>query len=287
MRLLSALLLCCLIVCPAAGQTVSELRTHVEYLASDELGGRYPASDGMQKAKDYVRAECKKLGLTTYTQDVATKAGTCQNVIAVLKGSRDDIRIVFSAHLDHLGEGRRGVYNGADDNASGSAAILALAKQAAEQPWGCTVEFIWYTAEEMGLIGSGVYVNRPIGEIDQYKLVLNLDMVGRLKGENRRGKFEYQDVVDELEKRYPFAEGLIYWGSGSDHKSWVDEGVPAITLNTGLHRDYHQPSDTADKINYEGMVKVCKYAMDFARTVDARLVPVAKPPVKPTPYILR
>lgn len=288
MRLLSALLLCCLIVCPAAGQTVEEIRSHVEYLASDELGGRYPASDGMQKAKDYVRDECKKLGLKTYTQDVNTSAGVCQNVIAVLPGERDDLRIVFSAHLDHLGKNRRGVYNGADDNASGSAAVLALAKQASQQKLGCTIEFIWYTGEEMGLLGSKMYVSRPLVDIESYKLVLNLDMVGKLENTGLLGDtgFPYTDVIDDLQTRHPFSQGLIYWGSGSDHRSWQNKDVPALTLNTGLHRDYHTPRDTADKLNYDGILKICWYAMDFAREVDMKLVPnldVEDPPS----YILR
>jgi Zn-dependent M28 family amino/carboxypeptidase len=296
--------LVCLLICcnPVEGQTVAELRTHVEYFASDELGGRYPASEGIQKAQDYIRAECKTIGLQTYTQDVTTSAGTCKNIIAILPGARDDMRLVFSAHLDHLGEGRRGVYNGADDNASGSAAILALARQAKKpkKPWGCTIEFIWYTGEEMGLVGSKAYVARPLAELDQYKLVLNLDMVGRLRASGEMSgaqKFPYSDVISKLEDQYGM--DIIYWGSGSDHKSWDNRGIPAITLNTGLHRDYHQPTDDAHKINYDGMVKVCQYAMEFADIVDSRLLPPGPNPSpspnpnpnpnpnKPNPYILR
>lgn len=282
----------------AQGQTVAELRSHIEYLASDELGGRYPASEGMQKAKDYVRAECKKLGLQTFTQDVPVKGGTCQNVIAVLVGKDTSKRLVIGAHLDHIGQ--RGsnsrdvlytgptVYNGADDNASGSAAVLVLAKLMAKTKPGCTIEFHWYTGEEQNLLGSKYCTQSPVGKIGEYKLMVNLDMVGKLQ--ELVGDVPFPFDLSPLYDKYPFAEGITITKDtrDSDHSSWWQAGVPAVLLHTGLHPDYHKPGDDPDKINYAGLVKVCQYAHDLVCTVDQELVP-RKPapvvrPVKPILY---
>jgi Zn-dependent M28 family amino/carboxypeptidase len=252
----------------------------------------------MQKAKDYVRAECKKLGLQTYTQDVAVKGGTCQNVIAVLEGQDPSKRIVIGAHLDHIGQ--RGnnsrdalytgptVYNGADDNASGSAAVLALAKRLAKTKPGCTIEFHWYTGEEQNLLGSKYCTQSPVGKIDEYKLMVNLDMVGRLKQEALVGDAPFPFDLTPLYAKYPFAEGITIARDtrDSDHSSWWQAGVPAVLLHTGLHPDYHKPGDDPDKINYDGLVKVCQYTYDLVCMVDQGLVPTSRPVVKPNRPIL-
>jgi Zn-dependent M28 family amino/carboxypeptidase len=250
----------------------------------------------MQKAKDYVRAECKKLGLQTYTQDVAVKGGTCQNVIAVLEGQDPSKRIVIGAHLDHIGQ--RGnnsrdalytgptVYNGADDNASGSAAVLALAKRLANTKPGCTLEFHWYTGEEQNLLGSKYCTQSPVGKIDEYKLMVNLDMVGRLQ-DGLSGDAPFPFDLTPLYAKYPFAEGITIARDtrDSDHSSWWQAGVPAVLLHTGLHPDYHKPGDDANKINYDGLVKVCQYACDLVCMMDQELVP-HQPVVKPNRPIL-
>lgn len=275
-----AAVLCC---SPAQGQTVAELRDHVEYLASDDLGGRYPASPGMKKAKDYVRGQCRELGLTVYTQDVRVKGGTCQNIVAVLPGRDESQRIVIGAHLDHIGARRGKVNNGADDNASGSACVLALAKRLAGTKPPVTIEFHWYTGEEQGLLGSAHYTRRPIGDLSEYKLMLNFDMVGRsaTRGLAGGGEFPFDRVLQTLYIKYDFAEDVT-WAQDtgdSDHSSWWKAGVPAVILHTGLHDDYHRPTDDTDKINFIGMLGVCKYGLDIVAGVGKKIGPDAAPDV--------
>lgn len=288
MLLLDALLVAVLLLSSADGQTVEDMQTHVEYLASDDLGGRAPGSDGMDKAAAYVQAEFEKLGMTAYRQEVRVRGVTCQNTIFVLPGRTED-RIVVGAHLDHLGTARgRGdkIYNGADDNASGCAMVIETAKQLAKTTPACTIEFHFYTGEEAGLIGSAAYVKTPLADIEQYRLMLCLDMVGRLQhnGLIGIGGFPFEDVLGDLFEKYPFASDIT-WAKDtedSDHSSWWKAGVPAVILHTGLHDEYHRPDDEADKINYPGMVSVCEYAVDIMKSIDRELHP---PTVIITPYV--
>ena len=269
---IAAILCCC---APTQGQTVAELRNHVEYLASDDLGGRQSASPGMKKAKDYVRGQCKELGLTVYTQPVQVRGGTCQNVIAVLPGRDESQRVVIGAHLDHIGTRRGKVNNGADDNASGSACVLALAKKLTGTTPPVTIEFHWYTGEEQGLLGSRHYTKRPIGDISEYKLMLNFDMVGRRPPRSLSGgdSFPFDRILQTLYDKYDFAEDITRTRDtgDSDHSSWWKAGVPAVILHTGLHRDYHQPTDDTNKINFIGMLEVCKYGLDLVDGVGKKL----------------
>jgi Zn-dependent M28 family amino/carboxypeptidase len=241
----------------------------------------------MQKAKDHVRDHCKELGLTVYTQNVRVTNGTCQNVIAVLPGRDESQRIVIGAHLDHIGTRRGRVYNGADDNASGSACVLALVKKLSGTVPPVTIEFHWYTGEEQGLRGSAHYVKKPIGDLSEYKLMLNFDMVGRLPTRKLAGvaPFPFDDVLQALYAKHDFAEDIT-WArdtNDSDHSSWWKVDVPAVILHTGRHADYHRSTDDADKINYIGMLEVCKYGLDIVMGVSKKLGPVVVPD---TPVVL-
>lgn len=264
----------------AIAQTAQELRTHVQYLASPDLNGRAPGSESMKKARKYVWDECQKLGLETYTQKVNVKGVTCYNVVAVLPGRSALSRIVVGAHLDHIGRGNLG----ADDNASGCAAVLGLAERLSEGAHYPTIEFHWYTGEEKGLLGSKTYVKKPLSPIRNYKVMVNLDMIGRMGPCGlRKDKFPYAPILDRLYDKYPFAEEIT-WAedtNDSDHSSWWKVGVPAVILHTGLHPDYHRPTDTADKLNYGGMASVCDYAYDFINAVI-----VKESPSHPVPYII-
>jgi Zn-dependent M28 family amino/carboxypeptidase len=202
------------------------------------------------------------------------RGGTCQNIIAVLPGRDESQRIVIGAHLDHIGTRRGQVNNGADDNASGSACVLALAKKLAGTTPPVTVEFHWYTGEEQGLLGSRHYTKRPIGDISEYKFMLNFDMVGRSPAASLSGdSFPFDRVLQAMYAKYDFAEDIT-WArdtGDSDHASWWKAGVPAVILHTGLHADYHRPTDDADKINFIGMLGVCKYGLDLVTGVGKQL----------------
>ena len=293
---LSIVALAVLVCAPAFSQTAPELQSHVEYLASDALQGRAPASEGMGKAIEYVKAQCKELGLQTYSQPVPVRGGTCSNTVAVLEGRSKDVRIVVGAHLDHLGTASRvvredDVFNGADDNASGCAAVLGLARRlSGEAQIGCTVEFHWYTGEEQGLLGSKVYCKKPLAPIEQYKAMVNLDMVGRLDREKMIGDapFPYTATLTSLADKYIFAERITRaWDTASsDHSSWWRAGVPAVILHTGLHADYHKVTDEAAKIDYRGMVDVCDYAYDIVKAID-KIEGGPSPPAEPEdPFVL-
>ncbi len=260
-------------------QTADELEKHVTYLASDELQGRYMASEGYAKAAEYVYDLCTEYGLRVVYQPVPTRFGSCKNVIAWIEGTNPDTVVVVGAHLDHVGTRGGRVYNGADDNASGSAAILGLAKRFSEGPKPrYTIVFQWYTGEERGFIGSKYYVENPLfpedtPSIKSHVFMLNLDMVGRFR-EGKRRRFlctlipDIPDVLKELYEKYPYAKSITYRAAArSDQVVFNAAGIPVVFLHTGSHSDYHRPTDDADKINYVGMVKVCDYAFDLLNMV--------------------
>ena len=273
------LLIAALLVAVAAScmaQTAEELETYVTYLASDALEGRDTGSRGYVKAAEYIAQECKSAGLESLYQQVPLRNGkVCHNVIAWIKGVNPDSVVVVGAHLDHTGMRGRTVYNGADDNASGSAAVLGLAKRFAKgQKPACTVVFLWFTGEEDGFIGSRYYVKNPLfprsnPDIKKHKFMLNLDMVGRLRSTAVSSQdFNLPAILKELYEKYPFAKSITLINeSGSDQVPFARKGIPNVFLHTGTHRDYHRPSDDANKINYQGLEKICDYAYDLLNRV--------------------
>jgi len=217
--------------------------------------------------------------------------GRTANVVGILPG-RDarlkDEAVVIGAHYDHLGRGGEGslapdavgaVHPGADDNASGVAAVLGLARAfAAAGGAPRTLVFVAFSGEEMGLLGSAHYVRRPAHPLERTVLMLNLDMVGRL-----RERTLYVGGVDSAaglrELVQAQAGGLTLSLRGdpfgpSDHSSFYAAGRPVVFLFTGAHADYHRPGDTWDKIDAAGLAEVTGFA---ARIVDA-VATVATPP---------
>ena len=274
MKLMSTVLLIfiCLVQNSGYAQTASELRAHVAYFASDALEGRDTASVGLAKAQTYVLAKCAEYGIETTTQPLITSRGPCKNVIAYRVGTDPAKVLILGAHLDHVGRNFRGIYNGADDNASGSAVLLGLAKRFSAGPKpAATLVFQWYTGEELGMEGSTYYATHPLfptdkPSLDTHFFMLNLDMVGHLgRAEAATGDdIDLPSILDSLYEKYPFAKGItLREGGGSDHAPFMRRGVPTVFLHTGLHRHYHQPSDDTDTLNYPGMVLVSHYAYDL------------------------
>ncbi len=203
-----------------------------------------------------------------------------RNVIAYLPGagSHADEWVVVGAHYDHLGLGQlghtagrptSGVWHGADDNASGTAAVLALADRLKHsKPLPRSVLFIFFTAEEEGLVGSDHFVKNPLIPMEKIVAMLNLDMVGRLKNESLAiGGGGTAAIFDSmvasairgtnLTTTFALPEDGGRGGLGpSDHMSFAERKIPVLFLFTGMHADYHRPTDTADKINYEGIDEV-------------------------------
>jgi len=191
---------------------------------------------------------------------------TAVNVIGVLPG-RDPARvgeaIVIGAHYDHLGVVGGALYPGADDNASGTAVVVGLARAfAAAGPLDRTLVFALFGAEEIGLVGSRHYVRRPAVPIERTVAMLNFDMVGRL-GDARltvggvdsgRG---LRAVVADAARALALGVTLRDSPFGpSDHSRFYDAGAPVLFFHTGSHADYHRPGDTADKLDTAGMARV-------------------------------
>jgi hypothetical protein len=219
--------------------------------------------------------------------------GSTANVIGILPGTDPRLRdeaIVIGAHYDHLGHGGEGslapeqagaIHHGADDNGSGTSAVLALARAfAAAGGAPRTLVFVGFSGEEMGLLGSAHYVRHPAVPLDRTVLMLNLDMIGHL----RDGKLyvggadsgsTLRAVVARAAQGLPLApevRGDPF--APSDHTSFYTAGRPVLFLFTGAHADYHRPSDTWEKINGAGLVTVT----DFAARVVAAVAQDAQPP---------
>ncbi|REJ65319.1 MAG: M20/M25/M40 family metallo-hydrolase [Planctomycetota bacterium] len=212
------------------------------------------------------------------------------NVVGVLEGEGPlaDETIVIGAHYDHLGRGESGafdpenreIHNGADDNSSGVAALLEIARQlvAHEQLAGRKlarrVVFIAFTGEERGLLGSAHYIQNPLFPLEKTVAMLNLDMVGRLTdnklivhGTGTAKRFD--ELVDRLNVIHEFEITKSPSGFGpSDHASFYARQIPALHFFTGAHRDYHRPSDDFDKINVPGMRRVALMVADMAVAIS-------------------
>mgnify|MGYP001083450321 CR=1 FL=1 len=271
----------------------------VRYLADDALDGRLAGSAGEQCAGDYIAREFARMGLRpggehdTFFQAVPlasainphAPAGTGRNVIAILDGADDRLThewVVVGAHYDHLGEGapgslapgERAIHNGADDNASGVAAILWTAETLARGPRPArTIVFVAFTGEESGLLGSAHYVAHPASGGDPMVAMINLDMVGRL-GAGPLIVYgvgtaeEWTSLVEPAAARAGVAVATRTEGYGpSDHTSFYLKDVPVLHFFTNTHGDYHKPSDDWPKIDTAGLSRVAAMVADVTAAV--------------------
>jgi aminopeptidase N len=264
----------------------------VEILSESQMQGRGLATEGIDRAATYIADRFAAAGLEpgaadgTFFQkwidgvDAKGNTDTLKNIIAVLPGSKTEFAgqsVVICAHYDHLGygwpdvrDGNKGkLHPGADDNASGVAVMLELAENLAQtlKP-DRDILLIAFTAEENGLAGSEYYVQNPVRALDKTMGVLNLDTVGRL------GDRKIMVINSNSAKEWKF----IFMGVGyvtgveadlitqdldaSDQKSFIDAGVPAVQLFSGPHHDYHRPTDTTDKIDAQGLVRVATFTRE-------------------------
>jgi len=216
---------------------------------------------------------------------------TAGNVLAMLPGEGPlaDQVVVLGAHYDHLGMGGtnsaapgvEAVHHGADDNASGTAALVEVARQlAAHGPYPRTILFAAFSGEERGLLGSGHYAANPAMPLEQTVAMVNLDMVGRLADEKlivhgTGTGTTMEPLVDRLLEGRGFTVTKEPGGFGpSDHASFYAKKIPVLHLFTGSHEDYHRPTDTAEKINYEGMARITQFVADLV----AELASTDEPP---------
>jgi hypothetical protein len=217
---------------------------------------------------------------------------TIDNVVGVVRGTDPVLReqyIVVGAHFDHLGWGddnslytgaERKIHPGADDNASGTAGLIELARMVAAAPLPRSVVFCAFNAEEQGLLGSAAYVRSPLVALERTVAMINLDMIGRLQGKRLTvqgigSSPLWKPLVDSLATAAGLEPAYTEDGIGpSDHTSFYLRGIPVLFFFTGLHSDYHRPSDTWDKLNYSGHALV----VELVKTVLARIAALPEPP---------
>ena len=277
------------------GIDAREIMATARFLASDALGGREYGSAEGKIAALYVASRFDAIGLAPGEKGYLQPLEKGQNVLARLAGSdpeRSGEAILVGAHIDHLGRKRRGIYNGADDNASGIAVLLAVAQALKKgPPLARTLIFAAFDGEEQGLVGSRHYAEDPLVPLDETVLMVNLDMVGR-NAADLFPKFLFvlgtehcPEVRDALEKAnadgpgfrvLPFSVSLLdtAWAS-SDHKPFWEAKVPILYLTTGPHRNYHMTSDDSEWLLPEKMAKIASLVTEVIRSVDRTREPPA------------
>ncbi len=274
--------------------TDSEIKNHILFLASEKNAGRYPGTKANRSVTRYIQQDFKKQGLASFEKGYKQKfnarlrvkkgkkekplAKTC-NVVGYLEGNDPILKneyIVLGAHYDHLGLGepssksnkKNTIYYGADDNASGTAALLEIAEKVAskKQYLKRSIIFIAFGAEEQGLLGSKYFVENPLIPLSQIKLMINMDMIGRLNAEKQvymGGAGTFPDGVAFMQNLGETLNltPIVHAGSvgGSDHVSFYAKNISVLGIHTGGHPQYHTPEDTIDLINISGEKQVSEY----------------------------
>ncbi len=275
--------------------TKEDLKNHLIKLTSIEFEGRRTGEKGQKLAANYIVDFYKKEDIApafektgNYLQNIpkdfmqGRANNDCENVLAFIYGTeKPEEIVVISAHYDHLGKGDNGeYYPGADDNGSGTAALLEIAQsfqKAVVEGEGPkrSILFLNLTGEEEGLFGSKYYASHPVFPLKNTVVDLNIDMVGRVDDRHKNGNYVYLIGADKISKELHFLSEAVnkkytkldldykynddkdpnrfYYRS--DHYNFAKNGIPIIFYFNGTHKDYHKPTDTEDKINYDALQK--------------------------------
>lgn len=242
--------------------------------------------------------------MANISTDVKEIRNASTNVIGVIPGKDEKLKeeyIVVGAHFDHLGWGQDGslyrgkdpmIHNGADDNASGTSALLELAQffSAKENSTSRSLLFIAFSGEEMGLLGSSYFVQHPTIPLAKISVMINLDMIGRYADSTKELNVHgvgtspgLKALVDEINQKYHFNIKSSDDGQGpSDHASFYNKEIPVLFFFTGLHSDYHKPSDDFDKLNPEGEEKIARFTADAITSLANKSEKLAYTKVKRT-----
>jgi hypothetical protein len=280
----------------SASITKPELKNYIDVLADDTFEGREAGSRGGRAAANFILKEIERLGATpvgdngTYFQSFQPNS---RNILGLVEGSDPQLKeqvIVIGAHYDHVGYGTARnsygptgyIHNGADDNASGVASLLELldAVKRLPTPPRRSILFACWDGEEGGLHGSRHWVAHPTLPLSRVVLNINTDMIGRLKN----GQMEIlgartapglRRLVSEANGSGPTAI-LFDWKlkPDSDHWPFYERRIPYMMFHTGLHGEYHRPSDDAHLINHDGLIAITKLMFEFVmRMADEPHVP--------------
>lgn len=280
-------------------------------LAADSMGGRLTGSPAADLVARYLAKRFEAVGAKAPAggwlqefaipgdlpgvKDIAEESRPRRgvNVIATIAGRDPSVRgeyVVVGAHYDHLGHGEARssalgaageIYNGADDNASGTVALVEIARQLVAKPPRRSVVLVAFAGEELGLLGSAAYVRTPAVPLERTVAMVNLDMVGRLRNDRllafgSETATEFPALLDSLNRVAKF--DLHYSGDGfgrSDQQSFYLARKPVLHLFTDLHEDYHRPSDDWAKINVPGLVKVAGFTAAIVRALGDRSAPLS------------
>jgi hypothetical protein len=282
------------------------IRRDIGYLASDALEGRLTGSPGNDSAAAYIARRYKSLGLVEvvpgYLQRFdavsaedahagRTEPRKTQNVVAVLRGTDPTVRdefIVIGAHYDHLGrattyaqdpEAKDAIRNGADDNASGTAAVMELARILSANRPRRSIIFANFSGEELGLLGSQWFVGHPPVPLERVVAMINFDMVGRLKNDKLivYGTGTASELNAMIDSANASLDGGALKVSGisdgygpSDQTSFYAKDIPVLHFFTDQHEDYHRATDDVEKINAAGEARVVDLALRVVRSIANR-----------------
>jgi aminopeptidase YwaD len=280
----------------------ARIRADIEYLASDALEGRGTGTAGNDSAGAYAARRFGALrlreGAPGYRQPFVARPAMSahganaelqtQNVVAILPGTDPAVAgqvIVVGAHIDHLGRSTAGalddaagdaIRNGADDNASGTAGVLELARRFRAQAPRRTIVFVLFSGEELGLLGSQYFVEHLPVPRDSIVAMMNFDMIGRLRGDSVivygvATARELPALLDSANARLGMTVRGVGDGFGpSDHSSFYAKDIPVLHFFTNVHDDYHRATDDAAKVNAAGAARVVTLAEGVVRGIDAR-----------------
>ncbi len=286
-----------------AQSDAKRIQKDIEFLSHDRLQGRYPGTKQELIAAKYIIQSFKKSGLTPKgsdgylqafplksstnphaTDSEMTSVGTAHNVIGYLDNEAK-YTIVIGAHYDHLGLGLAGnsldpnpknkIHNGADDNASGTAGVMELARQFAQNNYKEAVNFLFicFSAEEEGLLGSKYFTNHPTINLNTITCMLNMDMIGRLNDSTKKIVLSgvgtspmFPNILANVIANVSYKADSAGMGP-SDHASFYLKNIPVLHFYTGTHYDYHKPSDDANKINSNGEVEVINFVAGIAKQI--------------------
>lgn len=286
--------------------TEADLKKHLYIVASDEMEGRNTGEEGQKKAGRYLIKHYEDNGISfpkgaeNFYQKVPSafmaksfspRLGDSENIWAFIEGTeKPDEILVISAHYDHVGMKNGEVYNGADDDGSGTVALLEIAQafmQAKKDGYGPkrSILFLHVTGEEHGLHGSRYYSENPLFPIANTIADLNIDMIGRRDDKHKdngnyiyiigsdRLSTELHNINEEANKKYTDL-ALDYTFNDrkdpnqfyyrSDHYNFAKKGIPIIFYFSGVHDDYHEPGDDPEKIEYDLLAKRAKLAFTTA-----------------------
>lgn len=289
--------------CQKENSNQSNIREDVKFLADDALEGRQTGTEGEKKAAEYIAKRFKELGLLEkgtqgYFQEFSffpktdphkeveftkNQDGTItgRNVIGYIDNNATNT-IVIGAHFDHLGYGGEGslyrdsikaVHNGADDNASGTALVIDLARKLRNTNTNNNYLFMAFSGEEMGLLGSNFFVKNPTIDTKAVSYMINMDMVGRLKPDSTLAVYGtgtspmFKQVLSAHNDKFKLIENESGIGP-SDYTSFYLADIPVLHFFTGQHSDYHKPSDDFEKLNYDGMEKISTYIFDIVSDLN-------------------